>query len=644
PLWADDSGNPARIKIEVTTPGGGKTYEMGGVTLTNMNLNDAKVYYGTVDPAGEAAGEYSAVAKWQYPTGFSDWASNSNTATFSIITKPVTITANKDSVIRSNPFVVTISGQSDTDYYVYIKTASLTANQYPKLQPDQPGVNRSAAAMTQIAASAIGNEVSGYQDTEAIVTTKADGTRPIQFNTTDNTKDREFTVKVAKVGDETQKYDTVKVKIEKGSVTVAYEGTGSYYLGEEITLTGTNSDSDTTYLFMTGPNLAANGVRLDDIDTAATSYLPGTFNTVTVESDDTWEFKWDTSAINGGTIDSGTYTIYAVSEDLNKADLSGAQYQTASVIVKKPFVNAQANTATLAKGDKLIVTGSAQGDPTSVYVWIFGKNYRTLFQSESVESDGSFEYELDRAATDVMSAGQYFVVVQHPMQNGQPDVIGEPTTVGAGKWINATWVGGSSELNVEVSQLQASESANVLIDLLNKPQSDDTYRKLTFMVEEPWIRIDTVGTKTIGDTVTLSGTTNLAEGDELLIDVTSASFKPTDKTQAEEFSGASGTVTVEKGAEFNTWSFSIGDTSQWRADEYIVKVESIDTDASATTTFNVVEVPPTTAAPPTTAPTTAPPTTVPPTTATPTPPSPGFGALVALIGLGAVAVMVLRRH
>jgi PGF-CTERM protein len=62
----------------------------------------------------------------------------------------------------------------------------------------------------------------------------------------------------------------------------------------------------------------------------------------------------------------------------------------------------------------------------------------------------------------------------------------------------------------------------------------------------------------------------------------------------------------------------------------------------------VVEVKPTTV--PTTVPTTAPVnttvvTTVPTTpTLTPTPTTPGFGALVALIGLGAVAFLIVRKH
>ncbi|MGB8220174.1 MAG: PGF-CTERM sorting domain-containing protein, partial [Methanoregula sp.] len=75
-------------------------------------------------------------------------------------------------------------------------------------------------------------------------------------------------------------------------------------------------------------------------------------------------------------------------------------------------------------------------------------------------------------------------------------------------------------------------------------------------------------------------------------------------------------------------------------------------DATGTALFNVLEASAPTATPtavanvttaaPTMMPTTVPPTTV--ATPTKTPTQPGFGALVALIGLGAVALLVVRRH
>ncbi|HVP24728.1 MAG TPA: PGF-CTERM sorting domain-containing protein, partial [Methanomicrobiales archaeon] len=211
-----------------------------------------------------------------------------------------------------------------------------------------------------------------------------------------------------------------------------------------------------------------------------------------------------------------------------------------------------------------------------------------------------------------------------------------------------TWTGGAP--TVVLSGLQASDAATALVDLLNSPNVDDTYTKLSFMIEEPWIRIDTIGDKYVGDTFKITGTTNLAEGDTILVTVTSSSFQPTEKTQTGEFSGASGSVTVQKGDTYNTWSFDV-DASTFKPDEYLVKAESVEPSQSTTTTFNVLEGQPTTPVPTatatsavTTAPPTQPPTTV-TTAATPTAtPAPGFGALVALVGLGAVALLVLRRR
>jgi hypothetical protein len=69
-----------------------------------------------------------------------------------------------------------------------------------------------------------------------------------------------------RVTDSGTKYDDVKVRVEKGEVTITASGTGVYYIGEEITLSGTNTDNQTVYLFLTGPNLGTNGVKASMTD------------------------------------------------------------------------------------------------------------------------------------------------------------------------------------------------------------------------------------------------------------------------------------------------------------------------------------------------------------------------------------------
>ena len=99
-------------------------------------------------------------------------------------------------------------------------------------------------------------------------------------------------------------------------------------------------------------------------------------------------------------------------------------------------------------------------------------------------------------------------------------------------------------------------------------------------------------------------------------------------------------------------------SSSFKPDEFIVRVSGVTTDAVETALFNIVEAGSApaaaskahTAAPtitnvnatPTETPTVVA-TTVPPTPE-PTKKSPGFGTLVALAGLGAVAFLVTRRN
>jgi len=201
------------------------------------------------------------------------------------------------------------------------------------------------------------------------------------------------------------------------------------------------------------------------------------------------------------------------------------------------------------------------------------------------------------------------------------------------------------------NSLQGSDAAEALIEAINDANVDDTYTKLQILIENPVINVDAVGDRHVGDKFTITATTNLAVDDEVLVEVYSSSFQPTQKSQSGEFSGATGTVKVTKGdSGLNKISFDV-DASTFKPDEYLVKASAVLQDATGTALFNVLEAQPVTATPTVTATavTTAPvQTTVstPVATATPTktPTQPGFGALVALIGLGAVALLVVRKH
>ena len=604
----------------------------------------------------------------------------SEVKTITLVSDTVSITANKDSVVRSKPFSVTVTGKPSAYYNLWVKgTKNLVLNDYDNapilVTPFQdnvvPGDPITAAYMYQ---NGGGQTVAGdaYGDGEnyayARIKLSTAGTRTVEFTTTSNTKSQKYTVRVeanfygSGLGNTTTDYtngdfkgDEVDVKVEKGAVTIVAAGDQSYYLGEEIKLSGTNTESYNTYLFIIGPNLPTNGGVLTNPKVPVVAGAGWNSVVADVLADNTWSYKWGTSNLD---LDAGTYTIYAISKpyDKNSDLLARAAYGTVSLIIKKPFVSATASQSTVAQGDKIFILGTAEGQPNSVAIWIMGKNY-AFRQTETVNSDGTFKYEVKQDTTKSLYSGRYFVVVQHPMMNGVYDIdicsnqqyvcdfaVGQP-------------YGGPSGITGPVSvfkltgpgSLQGSDAAEALVTAINQPYIDDTYTKLQFLIEQPVITIVPIGDKHVGDKFTITAATNLAVDDEILVQVYSSSFKPTQKSQSGEFSGATGTVKVQKGETgMNKITFDV-DSSTFKPDEYIVTEDAVIQEATGTALFNVLEgtapTPEPTKVVVVVVPTAATTVPTPPPTPVPTPTkSPGYGALIALIGLGAVAFIVVRRH
>ena len=255
-------------------------------------------------------------------------------------------------------------------------------------------------------------------------------------------------------------------------------------------------------------------------------------------------------------------------------------------------------TNAISNGDPVTLRGIATGHPQSgLQVWVIGNNYLKIGTID-VNQDNTFTYELKSTDTRNLASGQYFVVVQHPMMNGEFDVYYNSAT---GRVINRQQgTGGMTIYQMSGSgSLQGPDSAQALVNAISSQDIDDTFTTYTFMINPPAAFVEPVGTHAVGDKFTISGSTNLAAGDDLLVEITSSSFKPTQKNTAGGFSGASGTVKVVRGTSgTNRWSFDV-DASEFAPDEYIVKVSGVTIDVTGSTTFNIVDrlatVPPTAA-------------------------------------------------
>jgi hypothetical protein len=104
------------------------------------------------------------------------------------------------------------------------------------------------------------------------------------------------------------------------------------YMGETIPFHGVSYGSNTVYLFLTGPNLPANGVPLNDIMQHADQ---GAFTIIDVDSDQQWSYRWDTSRLHNR-LDYGTYTVYVVADPVDRSQIAGHQFSTISVFLKNP--------------------------------------------------------------------------------------------------------------------------------------------------------------------------------------------------------------------------------------------------------------------------------------------------------------------
>jgi trimeric autotransporter adhesin len=251
----------------------------------------------------------------------------------------------------------------------------------------------------------------------------------------------------------------------------------------------------------------------------------------------------------------------------------------------------QSSVPVISNGDPVTIHGIATGHPRNgLMVWVVGYNYLKISNIQ-VNSDNTYSYEMKSADTANLASGQYLVIVQHPMMNGQFDITYDSST---GNVINQQLGSGTAIFQLgKTGSLQSPDAASALMRAISSQNIDDTFATAAFSVSPPDAFIKPVGTHTVGEKFDITGSTNLAVGDNLQVDVYSSSFKPTGKNQDSAFSGASGVVQVLPGSSgLNSWSFSV-DATGFKPDEYIVTLKGITQDVSGSATFNVVDATPT---------------------------------------------------
>jgi PKD repeat protein len=359
----------AFVTIEVTTPTGETATTFGGRNLTRIPVNTSAIHLDGFDLTDTAAGTYTARAVWPASSDFAGKGYDSNIVAFEIVDRPLGLEASTDTVVRSHPFTVTVTGDNAKRYILYVADAGLEQeDDYPLFAAGQTGVQTGDDVPAPV-------EAANFSRTKAYVVTDSDGSRTVQFETTTLTANRMFTLRV--VDDDTgQNTAEVQVRVEKGEVTVAASGSTAT-IGDEITLSGVNTDSAMTCLFLTGPGLPTSGVNTVNLSASVVSGDPSTFTIVAVKVDETWEYRWDTASVWGGALQEGTYTVYAVSQPKALADLDGVPYASTAIRFVSPAQ--EGNVSFVADRTSGVApltvhfTDTSANSPTS-WSWTFGDN------------------------------------------------------------------------------------------------------------------------------------------------------------------------------------------------------------------------------------------------------------------------------
>jgi hypothetical protein len=256
-----------------------------------------------------------------------------------------------------------------------------------------------------------------------------------------------------------------------GTVTIVQPGEGVFSLGDTIAFGGKNTGSETTYLFITGPNLAVKGSQIQSSHPHDSPVIDGdasTFLSISGFAGNKWYWEWDT---RNALIDTGMYTVYIASAPRDLPHINSTHYTKISFIMKRP-VNIPADTgaesnggnpaeagsdasgtvtrpeggtcssgetltqpSVVTQGNTITISGCANGNPhPGVAIWIIGApgNDTAGYADQFVvhpDSTGFYSLDLD-STTASLHEGRYHVIVQHPMENNVLDIYLAKITTG----------------------------------------------------------------------------------------------------------------------------------------------------------------------------------------------------------------------
>lgn len=192
---------------------------------------------------------------------------------------------------------------------------------------------------------------------------------------------------------------SIPVLAAEGTISISYRGSGGNYIGDTIIFDGTNTVGNTTVISITGPNLPAAGVPLNDL-----SGTPGSGNSATVDSRKQWKFAWDMSLSDTSLLQTSRYTFTV--HDIDRPDLTAST----SVLLKQPEFYLTIKPETLRTGDYVEIEGMAETGVEYIKIDVTDASGTVLHTFATPVTLGYFQhgFHID------MQPGQYYVTGTNP--------------------------------------------------------------------------------------------------------------------------------------------------------------------------------------------------------------------------------------
>jgi len=412
---------------------------------------------------------------------------------FTVRSYELSIEAAEDTVCRGESIILMVSGYPRYYYYLIVTNVDVTA---PPAIEDTYDVKALDTAGDAYPATATPNLA-------AWIKTGSDGIADVKISTT-GADERTYTIKVYDTTtpaypDFVPDYavvpeddDEVDVKVVKP--VVVFDMPSSVVIGETVTIKGAVSAGDEVDIVIEDANLV--------------------FDDVSVDENNEFEVKWDTSGLTIGFYWIDVYIDCEVDtedpEDYEDIDEDGSTI----IWLAAPGLTAEQPRNEVAEGDAYTIEGIATGTDDVDIVLVGPEGYPAAdpglgvlngleIMSSSV-TDDEFSEEIEM--TEGLDLGTWKTMVFSPGRDAEYGDLG----IGAGEldWIPTDWFAGKSQ--DQIVTLLKDHTVNVA-------GSDDLLVELTFEVETPYVRFEPIESVTIGEPLEITGTTNREPGTVIAI-------------------------------------------------------------------------------------------------------------------------------